>query len=374
MTHINLFSNLKFVTSGAAPTPAVLFPGQAAFGRWTAANGGDDAYHLWANISPGAGPGAGTVVDITASTMQAMAGDFDLQGVLERGNSSELSILLTGIQSVFRAELAGGNAELAGGGLTVEHGDVTAQYTGTQMRIVDGDTSVTNINNIMASLTRGFVDHNNTVLSGNTARTYAPIEIETMRNKLNVYSRDEIGSMVSQVFDFKGVVDQFVNLPNDPTSGDVWLIGDTGLLYVWVDGGPGGGGWERLNYLFSLTDYWTSTQVQAAIAALRTEIIDEIQRLELLIDDVEVELTGLDTRVTGLRTDLDAHVQDAVAGTDSMHSNNNFTDTAVIQVSQLMLPSTDVTLPGLQNGVGDGSTILTCSGRYATISVAVEQI
>lgn len=67
----------------------------------------------------------------------------------------------------------------------------------------------------------------------------------------NVYTKDEIDSMVSSVYKFKGSVESFENLPKSRNKiGDVWNVIDTGANYAWD-----GKSWDKLSETYDLSNY-----------------------------------------------------------------------------------------------------------------------
>ena len=96
-------------------------------------------------------------------------------------------------------------------------------------------------------------------ISGLETKVYE--DIEGIRLDLsNRYTKDEINSLVSAVFRFKGSVDNEGALPADHNAvGDVYNVNDTGANYAWD-----GKNWDKLSETIDLTPFSTKEELAAA--------------------------------------------------------------------------------------------------------------
>lgn len=107
----------------------------------------------------------------------------------------------------------------------------------------------------------------------------------------NVYTKDEIDSMVSSVYKFKGSVESFENLPKSRNKiGDVWNVIDTGANYAWD-----GKSWDKLSETYDLSNYalksdLTSNNIEYNNGDI-TSVKEALDKL-LYIDPTITSLTG----------------------------------------------------------------------------------
>lgn len=294
---IQLISNVKIITSGAAPTTANLLPGQAAFGK---VNG---KYHLYGNT--GEGGGAGKVVDIVTDTYNALGGVPNIQTVLTTGNVSTLDILFK--------ETAEGDTLL-----TVGKGGVVA-----------GTTKLTK---------DGFVDNGKVVLSANPNLVVSADDAAQMRTFLSVYSKAEVDGMVAGAFHVKGCCDA-KDLPADAKVGDVWnitantatpkktdingkvLVAGDNVVWVGADGAIHEAGWDALSGVVDLSSYYTKTEIDGLLAAYaksadvytKTEIDDTVDTINAAVTKAQNDATAAGTAAAAAQTQADKGVADAAA-------------------------------------------------------------
>jgi len=208
VTPIQLYSNVKRITSGNIPTTANLNVGELAFGMITATN----SFRLFGNSD-------GTIREFDVSVPT-------LDEVLTSGNTSEGTIVL-------------------------ENSDGTV--------------------NIMMSAANGFQDNGTAVLTANPTRTITTTEAGVMRTKLDVYTRAEVDAMVVAMLHFRGTVDTFGDLPTSPSVGDVWKALDTGILWVWA-GATGSEEWIDMGSEVDMANFYTRTEVDALLTTINNSI------------------------------------------------------------------------------------------------------
>jgi len=129
-----------------------------------------------------------------------------------------------------------------------------------------------------------------------------------IRTDLDVYSRAEIGTMLSATFRFRGTVPVVGDLPTtNNATGDVWQVDADGKFRAWD-----GTAWVLLGAFVDLSDYYTAAQVDALLAAINTAITTiqgDITSINTSITNINNTLndssTGLAARVTALETGLD---------------------------------------------------------------------
>ena len=359
---IQLFSNLKVITSGNKPTTAELKLGEAGFGKWLDTFGGDNQYHIFGNSD-------NTIVDLVLSSMTDHIGAMDLQSVLGKGNTATIGVNLEGIDGIFKAtDTTGSVTSVKGSGVTVKKGTLTATMDEDEFSIADSEVGGATIS---LSVAHGFMDNGNTVLSGNATRVFTPAETATMRDILNIFSKPEIQGMMSTVFNFKGTVASYGNLPTTGNKiGDAWQISgtaepDAGKIYAWVatPGETSTGAWEILGLVLDLTGYYTKIEVDNLVTATKNQLDSEITGVASAVLAVMGDVTNHQGRIVTLETDLAAHTVGAAAGTDGMHSNNNYTNVDVSKVGYLNVKDT-----------GTGLKVLDDNGDYVEIQLIVDQI
>lgn len=352
---IQLMSNVKIITSGAAPTTANLLPGQAAFGK---VNG---KYHLYGNT--GEGGGAGKVVDIVTDTYDALGGVPNIQTVLTTGNVSTLDILFK--------ETAEGETLL-----TVGKGGVVA-----------GTTKLTK---------DGFVDNGKVVLSANPHLVVSPEDAAQMRTFLNVYSKAEVYSKeevyskaevdgkVAGAFHVKGCCDAN-ELPADAKVGDVWnitantanpkktdingkvLVAGDNVVWVGAESGTHAhdAGWDALSGVVDLSNYYTKADIDGFLAeyAKSTDVYTKTE--------IDGKVNTINANVTAAKEQADKGVADAATAkqaADAAQATANAAKTAA-ETANTEIGKTNDRVTTLENAgyqtAADVNKILT-DGHYQT--------
>lgn len=276
---IQLMSNVKIITSGAAPTVANLLPGQAAFGKLNE----DGKYHLFGNT--GEGGGQGKVVDIILDTYSSVDAN-NLESVLTAGNTSTLDI-------VFKIG---------------EDTKLTIGPSGFTM----GETTIT---------ADGIKDGGKAVLSGRTDLTISAVEAEQMRTYLSSYSKAEIDAKLASAVHAKGSVNAFADLPTNAAVGDMYNVKTAGGTdihgtpikagdnVVWVAANdPDPAGWDVYAGLVDLTSYYTKDEIDDSIKDFVTEA------------DVATYLTA----------------QNYVKDANYVHTDTNYTATDKAKVNKIL--------------------------------------
>lgn len=156
---LKVTSNVKQITSGQVPNASTLAPGELAFGLITE----DSKYHLYGNNN-------GTVIDLTPQSSGSSA-EQTFDEVLTAGNT-------TGKIAKFVSESS--SAEVSSIGLAVLGSDSTT---------------------VKVTITSGFTDNEHKVLSSNpdTSRDLSATEQETVRTRVDVYSKAEVDALVSSL-------------------------------------------------------------------------------------------------------------------------------------------------------------------------------
>ena len=103
-------------------------------------------------------------------------------------------------------------------------------------------------------------------------------------NADDYYTKDEIDSMVSKVYQYKGTVENYDALPTLVNIGDVYITANTGDSYVW-----NGTNWDVLSTTIDLTPYATTEYVN-----------QEIQQKEIEISNLSTYIVELQNRVSEL--------------------------------------------------------------------------
>lgn len=245
-------SNLMVISTGAIPTTATLPIQHMAFGKV------GDKYHLFGNSD-------GHVV----SLLDEATGNLDLDAVLAIGNSSDISIKLT------------------------------------------GDAKV--------SAEGGFEDDGASVLSASD-KELGDGEAYIMREKLAVHSKADISDMLSSVFNFCGVVENkaALNALTGMKVGDAYQVqkstgkdGAAGKIFAWM-GEPDGAdkGWVMLSAVIDLDGYFTKEEIEDFLDNIRDRI-DELEtefdsKLEDLKTEIDEEFDAHSTRITTAQQRADA--------------------------------------------------------------------
>lgn len=103
-------------------------------------------------------------------------------------------------------------------------------------------------------------------------------------NANDYYTKSEIDSMVSTVYEYKGTVDNYDELPSNASIGDVYITANTGDSYVW-----NGSQWDILSTTIDLTPYATTEYVN-----------QQIQQRDIQISNLSGYIVELQNRVSEL--------------------------------------------------------------------------
>lgn len=354
MRTIELLSNVKYITSGLAPTAANLNVGELAFGRLTI----DGKYHIFGNNGTG-------VTDIVLDSVENLLKAMSLDKVLANGNTAEnISILLSGVSDGYKVQSPTGSSELIGDELNIRRGSLTLTAEADEIRVVDSTLSPEGqLDTISFSIAHGFLDQGYKVLTGNPATSrnaFTPAEQALMRDRISTYSRSEIEGKLSAIFDYKGTIDTYANLLKltGMKSGDTYQVVDReSKLYAWVANADGTTGkWEILGFILDLSNYYTIQQVEDLVAATRELLEARIGAVETRTTVNENDIADIDVRLKTAQKDIDDH---KVA--PRTHSTNDYTDGDVEKVGRMVI-------------TGDGSKVLTNDGEYSEVVFVVEAI
>lgn len=393
---IILYSNLRRITSGYNPTVESLPAGHAAIGAWryrspdSASDVGQptDRVHLWAN------PGGTAVIDVVASTVDAILSAFTLQSVLNNGQEADLSILLNHLNDAGYLQItgAGGNT----GNHTVTDSTSFNAFTGDgqgatrievaagQIRMWETDDQATEVLKMVFSLRDGILDMSQPVLSAapEADRPLNALQRATMRDKLEVFSKEDIIERLSGTFDFRGNVQNFSALedmaltPENLQAGWVWQVinesgpnNERGLLWVWVitdpNSGSPAGTWEKLTFSWNM-DFYIRSEIDEFLEQLETRLTNSITDLEGRVTVTEGDVDTLQSNLSDLTEKVEEHV-DTQAFTDGLHSQNNFDAVSVRRVAQLNDPED----PNQGAAPGAEDTVLNGAGQYVNIELHV---
>lgn len=103
-------------------------------------------------------------------------------------------------------------------------------------------------------------------------------------NANDYYTKSEIDSMISTVYEYKGTVDNYEGLPSNASIGDVYITANTGDSYVW-----NGSQWDVLSTTIDLTPYATTEYVN-----------QQIQQRDIQISNLSGYIVELQNRVSEL--------------------------------------------------------------------------
>lgn len=402
--NIVLYSNLRRNATGLWPDTTDIPQGHAAIGHWTVARPGvtetpSGKVHLWAN------PTGSEIVDVVDDTVAAILSAFTLQSVLENGNNANRSILLNHLATEGRVEITGqggsaSNQTIADSqGFTATSGDgvgaVRLEVSAGQIRMWETDTTNTEVLKMMFSLERGIIDlaqpaltavrtHDDAgaVISGMESRVLTSVQAGVMRDKLNVFSKDDILEKLGTTFDFRGQVPTWAALqewrPEDLSPGWVFQVNgpsgdnnETGLLWVWVlddPSNPGSvaGSWQKLTFSWNM-DYFNRQEVTDMLAALRGDLEADVSDLDVRTTVVEGNVSTLQADVIAVTEDLEEHVN-----ASGKHSDYNFDLASTRKVGQLNDPYNNP--GGTGTGLNDPTTVLNGVGDYVGIALGIREI
>lgn len=96
--------------------------------------------------------------------------------------------------------------------------------------------------------------------------THVLVDLDELADK---YTKEEIDSMISTVFVYKGTVATIgdLNSIENPKVGDCWNVEADGNNYAW-----NGSEWDKLSGTVDLSDYYTKSQVDSIKSALELQI------------------------------------------------------------------------------------------------------
>ena len=122
-------------------------------------------------------------------------------------------------------------------------------------------------------------------------------DVETLQkdkaNAADVYTRDEVDNLLSTVFDYKGSVESYDDLPAAPEKGDVWNI-ETADAENGINAGDNvawnGEAWDNLGGIVDLSGYAKKSDLEA---------MQNGQKLDSF-GDVEDAISPIEERVTTL--------------------------------------------------------------------------
>ena len=109
-------------------------------------------------------------------------------------------------------------------------------------------------------------------------------------------------SDVASVFTFKGSKASFEELPPEPKSGDVWLVGEKEFVCIEDK-------WEELGYPIDLSVYYTKEEIDSKLQNLQDieDLKNEVESVKTSVTTLE---TKVDTKVTELTTSLNKEIQE----------------------------------------------------------------
>lgn len=120
-------------------------------------------------------------------------------------------------------------------------------------------------------------------------------------NAADVYTKEEVGNMLSAALEFKGTVDAFENLPEAGETGDVYYVKADQSEYVWVDADHK---WEKLGPVVDYTQF-----AQADKVYTKDEIDGKVEVINGAIDakvaqsDYNTQVAAYDTILAGFGTE-----------------------------------------------------------------------
>lgn len=351
---IQLMSNVKIITSGKKPTVENLLPGQAAFGKWTIANSGDDKYHLFGNT--GEGGGSGKVVDIVLDTYSAISA-ATLQTVLTAGNTSTLDIEFK---------------ETAEGATVVKIGP------------------------------SGIFDHGKVVLSANPDLVVSEADATTMRGFLSVYSKAEIDGKIAGAFHMKGSVDAAALPTEGMVAGDVYNIKSNttnvkdihnqvmkaGDNVVYVDAnGDDPAGWDILSGVVDLSGYYTKDETDSAITtalepyAKTADVNTKVEEAKTAAAEAKSAADAAQATANEAKTATETNAGNITKNTEDITALQNAGYQTADDVNDILttgkyVKETDTVIVNAKKLVvdGDGTKVLKDDGTYDTLEISVVSI
>lgn len=362
---IQLFSNVKIITTGNKPTTANLLPGQAAFGKIIE----DGKYHFFGNS--GEGGAAGKVVDIVLDTIESAVSTPTLDEVVAAGNKVENKTIQIAIHN--EANQVEQSTSIAPNGIIVQYFE-NGNLDSLTVLAMTGE--------------QGFLDTNAPVLSANPARVYDAKAQTQFRKALDVLSKSEVQTLISGVYKIKGSVESFNALINNadytPEAGDVWNIETAGgqdshgqdikagdnIVFIGPDKATD---WDILAGIVDLQGYYTKTEVDGIKTDLETKITaaksaaDAAQatanQAKTTTDTIAADYVKNSEFDTKAETAFDnfATEKHVVKDANYVHTDNNYTDADKAKVDKLDLS-------------GDGSKVVTDNGSIKTLNFNVVEI
>ena len=109
-------------------------------------------------------------------------------------------------------------------------------------------------------------------------------------NPEDYYNKQQIDNMLSTVFNYKGIVATYNDLPQTANNGDVYYVTNASNYYIYGDDG-----WEVMPLPIDLSGYYTKTEVDALILEKTTQI----NNLSVYIVDLQNRVSALEEIISG---------------------------------------------------------------------------